>query len=437
MANLTDVLTKVDAPRERKDNANSNDRKKSESAKHIRVGDEYFKNIERPGKDGNLYQVLVPRSRQTVRDDTGSFFAEINKFEGFCNVPSHLDYKQEIGGHYNQYNKITHEPQKGNFENISTLLKHLFNTHYDFILDYFQLLYLEPTRRLPILLLESKERNTGKSTFGNLIRYIFQENAIKIGNSELSSDFNAIWAPKLLVVVDEASLNNDLIMEMIKRFSTETGKITINEKGRKQYQIEYFGKHIFISNQEGKALNIGKGENRFAVFKVPTLQASGLNDDPDIETKIKEEIPAFLYFLKSRELKYKQEASRMYFPFEAYKTDQLELYYRNSVSGVSKAVLDLLTYGFEIFSERQVLNFSAAELLNELIQTKRVKASTTAIQLKNAVENELGINLNKKGRYQFLSPFQYDLESIKDNYSGDSRNNRYYSFDRDKFGILE
>lgn len=40
-------------------------------------------------------------------------------------------------------------------------------------LDYLQLLYLYPIQKLPILLLVSEERNTGKSTFLNFLKAIF------------------------------------------------------------------------------------------------------------------------------------------------------------------------------------------------------------------------------------------------------------------------
>lgn len=435
MNKLTDVLTKDIKKEPIKESLS--DAKRKEAAKHIRIGDDYFKMIETPDKDGKTYQILVNRGRQTVKDDVGSFFNEIRKFEGFCNVPSHIEYKLEIAGHYNQYKEVTHRPFQGSFENIKNLLTHLFKTHYDFILDYLQILYLKPTQRLPIILLESKERNTGKSTFGNLIQYIFQENTIKVGNSEMSSDFNAIWGTRLLVVVDEASLNNDLLMEMIKRYSTENGKVTINEKGKKQFQVDYFGKFIFISNQEGKALHIGKGENRFAVFKVPTLAQSGLTDDPDIEAKIKVEIPALLHFLKNRELKYKESVTRMHFPFEAYKTDQLELYYRNSVSNLAKAVLGFVSETFSVYQDDSVLKFSASDLLNELINSKRIKNGTTSIVLKNVIESELGLKLCKRGRYFMRSIYQYEIGSQSELYKGDEKNNTYYSFDKETFGFLE
>ena len=433
MANLTDVLTQVSITQPAKKNKNS-DTQKAEAAKYIRVGDEFYKNIKSPDKNGVFKDELSQRSRQTVRDEVKGFYSEITAYEGFCNVPGHVNFVQTVGDHYNKYKKLTHTPKEGNFDNIIRLLKHLFKDHYDFILDYFQLLYLEPTMRLPVLIVESEEKNTGKSTFGGLITSIFQDNAIKVGNTEIASDFNAIWAMSLVIVVDETKIDSDLVVNMMKRFTTETGKVTINEKGKKQFQIDYFGKMVLISNHEGEAIPISKDENRFAVFKAPTLESSGLKDDPEMEDKIKAEIPAFLHYLMNRELKYKKKESRMYFPFEAYKTKQLELYYKKSGSALSRAILSFISDCFSAFPNTDYLKFSAKELLEEMINTKRVKQGTVMGVIKNAMTDELKIPLNdKKGRYKLYRLSHYENGNTGENYSGEDGNNSYYSFDRDTF----
>jgi hypothetical protein len=40
----------------------------------------------------------------------------------------------------------------------------------DIALDYLQIIYQQPWRKLPIICLVSKENSTGKSTFGNFLR---------------------------------------------------------------------------------------------------------------------------------------------------------------------------------------------------------------------------------------------------------------------------
>ena len=69
-------------------------------------------------------------------------------------------------------------------------------------MDYLQLLYLQPIQKLPILLLVSEERNTGKSTFLNFLKALFQNNVTFNTNEDFRSQFNSDWAGKLLIVVD-------------------------------------------------------------------------------------------------------------------------------------------------------------------------------------------------------------------------------------------
>ena len=103
--------------------------------------------------------------------------------------------------------QITHIPKEGEFNHIQSLIEHIFGEQYKLGMDYLQLLYLKPTQKLPILLLVSEERNTGKSTFLNFLKALFQENVTFNTNEDFRSQFNADWAGKLMIVVDEVLLN--------------------------------------------------------------------------------------------------------------------------------------------------------------------------------------------------------------------------------------
>lgn len=92
-------------------------------------------------------------------------------------------------------------PTEGEFPHFESLVRHIFGEQYDLGIDYLQLLYLNPVQKLPILLLVSEERNTGKTTFLNFLKAIFQENATFNTNEDFRSQFNADWAGKLLIVV--------------------------------------------------------------------------------------------------------------------------------------------------------------------------------------------------------------------------------------------
>ncbi len=82
---------------------------------------------------------------------------------------------------------IDHEPVEGDFPDIESILQHVFGEQYQLGLDYMQLLYTQPTQKLPILLLVSSERNTGKTTFLNFLKHIFQDNVTFNTNEEFRS----------------------------------------------------------------------------------------------------------------------------------------------------------------------------------------------------------------------------------------------------------
>lgn len=415
-----------------KNNDNQLFQDKEELAKRfIRVGDEYMKEVFVPDKDGKLHRSYVKRDKGTVQDDLGKnsdFFKSIKKYEGFCLVPSHIQYKQVVQGFFNEYYKISHEPKEGKFDAILDYLNHVFGNKIDFILDYLQILYVKPTQRLPILLLESKERGTGKSTFGNLLKLMFQDNTAKLGNAELESDFNSIWVKRLAIIVDETSLEKNGIMQMLKRFSTETGKITANEKNKAQKQIDFFGKFIFLSNEEGKALPIEKGETRFAVFKVPTFEEKGIKENPNIEADFMNEIPAFLHFLANRKLVH-EEAGRMYFAPEAYHTDQLQYYFDNSLTATGKAIRELIIESFNYFDEENELRYSVSNLYDELEDRFRFLDRS---KIKRSLIEEFGLSEQKKNRYSFHSLKRAE-RTKEGNFFPENENNWHFNFKREFF----
>lgn len=407
--------------------------KKEELAKKfIRVGDKYMKEVFKPDKDGNLYRFYDPRDKGTVQDDLGGknsdYFKSVKKYEGFVNVPSHVNFQQVIQGFFNEYFEVSHKPKAGIYTTILDFLTHIFGDKIDFALDYLQLIYTKPTQRLPIILLESKERGTGKSTFGNLLKLIFQDNSVKVGNADLDSNFNSVWVKRLAIIVDEASLEKNSVMQMLKRFSTETGRVTFNEKNKAQSQIDFFGKFVLLSNEEGKALPIEKGENRFAVFKVPTFEEKGIKDNPNIEADFIKEIPAFLHFLINRSLVHKEE-SRMHFAPEVYFTQQLQFYFDNSHSATGRAIKELIIESFNFFEEEEELSFSVSNLCLELENRFRFLDRS---KVKKSLIEEFYLTEQKKNRYAYFS--LKTAENTKDGaYLPTSENNYHFLFKRKEF----
>ena len=179
-----------------------------DDGKYIRIGTSLYKIVQRPLISGDYIEEKILWSYETLRQDYGkNNLPEIEKYNGFCIIPDHIDYRQIHGTYLNQYEPINHVPCSGEFTHIHSFLKHIFGEQIELGLDYLQILYTRPTQMLPILLLVSNERNTGKTTFLRFLKMIFGKNATFNTNEDFRSQFNADWAHRLLVLVDELLLN--------------------------------------------------------------------------------------------------------------------------------------------------------------------------------------------------------------------------------------
>jgi hypothetical protein len=298
------------------------------------IGDEFFMDIIEPSARGDQ-RILKKYKKDTLKEKYGrDFIKYLKHFSGFCNVPNHFNYEQilERDGNqfYNRYFHFRHAPEEGEIDVIIDFFKHIFGeeecTHgitgekiprYELGLDYVQLMLIKPTQVLPIICLYSAENNTGKSTFGEIIQYIFQDNCVQIGNADLQSDFNEPYADKLLAICEETLLERKRDAERVKALSTAKS-VLVNPKGVGQYTIDFFCKFWFFSNNI-RMVYLTKHDIRYWVIQVGKPK----KDNPHLLAQMKEQVPAFLHFLKNREMKAKDE-SRMWFHPSLLRTEALD-----------------------------------------------------------------------------------------------------------------
>ena len=333
----------------------------------MRVGTTLYKVVNQPCASGGYEKRRVTWNNSTLRQDYGkNYLATVPKYDGFCTVPDHLNYRKEIDGFLNLYEPIEHTPQIGDFPNIRSLVLHIFGEQYNLGLDYLQLLFLQPLQKLPILLLVSEERNTGKSTFLNFLKAVFGDNVTFNTNEDFRSQFNFDWAGKLLIVVDEVLLNRREDSERLKNLST-TFNYKVEAKGKDRTEIAFFAKFVLCSNNEYLPVIIDAGETRYWVRKINPLQ----NDDTNFLQKLKEEIPAFLFFLTQRELSAEKE-SRMWFNPKLTHTAALQKIIRSNRNRLEIEMAELF---LDIMSNMNVesVSFCLNDLMTLLIYSQ-VKA---------------------------------------------------------------
>lgn len=150
-----------------------------EKNKFLRIGTVYYKVVESPLPSGDTKTERKVWTYETICQDYGKdYIAQIPKYDGFCIISSHLNYKPVIGEFLNLYEPLECLPIEGNCQVTLGFIRHIFGEYYELGLDYMQLLYMKPITKLPILVLVSKENNTGKSTFLNLLKMIFGKNVL-------------------------------------------------------------------------------------------------------------------------------------------------------------------------------------------------------------------------------------------------------------------
>lgn len=337
---------------------------------YFRVGDNYYKFIEKINQFGEKERAFERRQKTTIMDDHGKDFPKhIMKFEAFCNVPDHVSFQPAHYNCFNVYFPFDHDPEEDtcteeDCPNIIAFFKHIFGTsmisvkqkdadpikteYYQLGLDYVQLLYQKPTIRLPILCLVSRENETGKSTFGDLMKAIFTNNAAVVGNNDLADDFNSFWATKLLIMCDETKIDKQAVVERVKSL-TFAKKIGLNAKGKDKVEIDFFGKFMFFTNNEENFIYASEEDLRYWVIKVPKIREK----NPDFLQNMIDEIPAFLSMLNHRKL-LAPRMTRMWFDPELLKTEALKKVIAHSQSNVKKE----LTY----YLRKMFLDFGVDEI---------------------------------------------------------------------------
>ena len=142
-----------------------------------------------------------------------------------------------------------------------------------------------PMHFLPILCLVSSERNTGKTTFLNFLKAIFSDNMTINSNEDFRSNFNAEWAHKLIIAVDETFVDRKEDSERIKSLSTSR-YYKIGAKEQDRQEIEFFGNFILCSNNEDNFIIIDPGEIRYRIRRRPVLQEENKNLMDELTTEI-------------------------------------------------------------------------------------------------------------------------------------------------------
>ena len=396
----------------------------TDSIPYLRVGTTYYKTIEKPTISGDKLQILTKWSRETIiHDHEKKYLSKIPKYDGFCCIPEHINYRKFIDGFYNLYNEIPFQPAKDEIqkENIPfsiNFMSHIFGEQLEFGLDYIKILLLYPTQILPILCLVSKERSTGKTTFIKWMKEVFGLNMTYIKGDSFGSQFNSDWASMLLVAIDEVFFDKKVITERLKYLST-TNKDKIEAKGKDREEAEFFAKFILCSNNEDNFIQIDENEIRFWIRKINPIK----QENTEFLKNLIAEIPAFLKFLKDRKFS-TQKFTRMWFTPAQIRTKALQKLVFKNANKLELKIIELL-YEFFESNEDQEIHVVPQDILSMVNRMFR-PTYWTRNDVRNVLKDSWKLEPQKNG----LTYIRYDID-FSGNFYQNNAVGRFFSIKKD------
>lgn len=297
-----------------------------------------------------------------------AIMAAAPKYINEVNMPNHLNYRESIKSksgdiYYNTYKPLPYAPEEGgDFPHIRRLVTHIFGEQVEMGYDYIQLLYTRPMRKLPAILLISRENTTGKSTFCLFLAALFGDNTVAITPDTFRSRFASTWLDKLLVYCEELVLDKPEDYEKAKSLVT-AAQTPSEKKGKDWNPVPVFMKFIFCSNNEDSPILLNDQDTRFWVIKVPRI--TDKNPSEDFLEECKTEIPSFLHWLLQRKLT-TTGTDRLWFTPDETRTDAWRRIVAVSRDTYERSLINLLLDIMKVYQVDE-LRYSKTEL-NQMVR---------------------------------------------------------------------
>lgn len=395
---------------------------------YIRVGTKYYKKNIKTDRFKIKRNELKIWDRTTLIDDFGKDYLDtVEKFNDFTIVPDNKNFKPIIGGNYNVYSPFSHKEAETVKDKdwvwTRKFLKHIFGEHYELGLKYIKTIYDHPKQVLPILVLISETRQTGKTTFVDWLTVLFGANAVIVNPQDISNQFNGTYADKNLIIIEESFFDSRGAIEKLKNLSTQK-TITVNSKFIQQYSIPFYGKIIITSNDEDKFIRVDDVEIRYWVRKVPEIKGKA---NHNILNDMCAEIPYFLAYLSSLP-EIDTSKSRMVFEAVELVTDALNKVKKESRSELHKEIEMYLDNHCLQNSEIEQFYFIALDIKNKFfLNNSQIKASYINKVLRSEIKLE---KMTKTKRYIPIEDM-----SLNKNYNYGKPyiyKNKYFGINNDK-----
>lgn len=304
---------------------------------YVRIGTKYYKVISKTDRWGGKSQSIKVWEKTAITDDnTKTILKHIPKYDDFCIVPDNKSHSRVHGDFYNLYEPFPHTPHTEqvtvkDIPHSMGVLRHIFGDQISLGLKYMKVLYEHPKQMMPVIVLVSKEKGTGKTTFLNWLYILFGGNVTTVNPENLHSEFNSSYAQKNILLFEE--MFSDKSAAYHKIMALTTGKmITFRDLFVSGTSIPFFGKLIFCTNRVRDFMRIDSEENRFWIRYVKPVTGK---KNIQIEDDLFNEVPKFLKYLEQLpEIDFNRD--RLVFTLEETRTAQLDDVKEESKSGLYK-----------------------------------------------------------------------------------------------------
>jgi hypothetical protein len=374
---------------------------------YIRVGTDYFKIIRKSDILEVDRTVLKRWKKDEIKQDYGAMFLnEIPKFDDFVIEPDNKNYQPIIRNCYNLHSEFQHKEFEGVVDEKDIpatlfMFNHIFGEQVKMGLKYFKILYDHPKQQLPILVLYSEARKTGKTTFLNYLLMVFGNNSVLINPEDLTISFNESYATKNIIIVDESIIEKNTTSEKLKSMVT-AGAINMNMKHVSNVQLPFYAKVIMGTNKIDFA-RIDSAEVRYWVREVPSLE----KEDTNTVRKIRAEIPKFLRYL-SQMPDVDLTTDRHVFTPKELETKPLALIKKESRGECHKLIEMYASDFFANCTQKDVFHATAIDVKDLWFSKNNQYAAS---YIRKVIENEMKLKKMENGYYRPFDSFYPHLKN--------------------------
>lgn len=394
--------------------------KSEESDRYARIGVNWIKRVRLPNHRNIIEERIEKWSVAEIKRDYPKHISDqmvnkdIPRYDGLFSMPNWdpKEYRRSIHGCYNLMEPLIWDPKPGKIDITLGFLKHLFQgegnivfdekegiyketsfhgDQFTIALDWLSILHQYPTQKTFVPCLVSKDQSTGKSTFLDWLCMVYTGNGTILNNEQFKKNFNAHWASKFIIGLDEGFLDVEKKAERERLKQMVTAKeIFLELKGIDVKAIPYFGHLIICSNDADNLMKMEEEDTRWFVVKVKKADKK----DPELEDKLKAEVPAWINFIANRKIIH-PKVDRLWFDPKDFETEQMR-----KIIEVTKARLDAV-----------VENWVKDTFLTYKVPSFRVGRKTMLRNLNDPNtskyridEKELKYYMEEKRKMPYLSP---------------------------------